>query len=177
MSDGAANAGPASQSPGSIAPSWFDHPSQASSNNGAPAAPDTTHATTQAGTPPNSGTDLPGNLIGRTSIALIAVIGVILVCAWALKRLGFQRDRASQSLPIVASRSLGQRERVVIVEVEDQWLVLGVTPQNITALHRRPAPADRNTPNQTQAAPTGERPTFGQALAENLTRLTGRGRS
>ncbi|MES1956489.1 flagellar biosynthetic protein FliO [Salinisphaera hydrothermalis] len=177
MSDAGANARPASQPPGGIAPSWFDHPGQASQQNVAPTTPDVTHATTQAGTTPSSGADLPGNLIGRTSIALIAVIGVILVCAWALKRLGFQRDRASQSLPIVASRSLGQRERVVVIEVEDEWLVLGVTPQNITALHRRPAPADRDSPDTPHAAPTGARPTFGQALAENLTRLTGRGRS
>ena len=104
------------------------------------------------------------------------MIGIILVCAWALKRLGFQRDRASQSLPIVASRSLGQRERVVIIEVEDEWLVLGVTPQNITALHRRPAPADRNNTGAADAHGFAERPSFSQALARNAARLTGRSR-
>lgn len=172
MSDTGASSRPASQSSGGITPSWFDQPGAASQHKAAAA----THATTASHTTSASGTDLPANLIGRTSIALIAVIGVILVCAWALKRLGFQRDRASRSLPIVASRSLGQRERVVVIEVEDEWLVLGVTPQNITALHRRPAPADRGTSDEASASSTGARPTFGQALAENLTRLTGRGR-
>lgn len=172
MSETGANTRPASKPPGGITPSWFDQPH--ATNHGD--APTTTHATTDASPAPASSSALPANLIGRTSIALIGVIGVILVCAWALKRLGLARDRASQSLPIVASRSLGQRERVVIVEVEDEWLVLGVTPQNITALHRRPAPTDRGPTNPADASGSGTRPTFGQALAENVARITGRGR-
>ncbi|MGB7757790.1 MAG: flagellar biosynthetic protein FliO [Salinisphaera sp.] len=172
MSDSGAHSRPASHPPGGIAPSWFDQPGATPQAN----SPTATHATTQASTPPASGGDLPANLIGRTSIALIAVIGVILVCAWALKRLGFQRDQASHSLPIVASRNLGQRERVVVVEVEGEWLVLGVTPQNITALHRRPAPAERASADRPADSGSRARPTFGQALAENMARLTGRSR-
>ncbi|HET7312727.1 flagellar biosynthetic protein FliO [Salinisphaera sp.] len=176
MNDTGVNVRTASHPPGAIAPSWFDQAQAAEHDNAATATQAATDASTPAGG--GGGGDLPADLIGRTSIALIAVIAVILICAWALKRLGFQRDRASRSLPIVASRSLGQRERVVIVEVEDEWLVLGVTPQNITALHRRPAPDDR-APVDTIGGPgVGKRPTFGQALNQaltaNIARLTGR---
>lgn len=155
----------ASKTSGGITPSWFETGSD-------------THKTGQdgpAGTPttppPGPNADpVDGSLIGRTSIGLIAVIGVILICAWLLKRLGFQRDRASDRLKVVASRNLGQRERVVIVEVEDEWLVLGVTSQNVNALHRRPAPADRD-PDPEQQRHSTTRPSFGQALAENIGRL------
>lgn len=47
---------------------------------------------------------------------------------------------------------VGQRERVVVVEVDDTLLVLGVTAQQITLLHTLPAPpkdegaADAATP-------------------------------
>ena len=44
-------------------------------------------------------------------------------------------------MKVVSSTSVGQRERVVVVEVAGQWLVLGVTPQNIHTLHTLPAQA------------------------------------
>ncbi|AWN16033.1 flagellar biosynthetic protein FliO [Salinisphaera sp. LB1] len=172
MSDTGRHTQPGAHPAGGITPSWFDQPGAAGKASG----PATTHTTTDASAAPAGSGNLPANLIGRTSIALIGVIAVILVCAWVLKRLGFQRDRASQSLPIVASRSLGQRERVVVVEVEGEWLVLGVTPHHITALHRRPAPAEPATAATADEPGSRARPTFGQALAENLARVTGRSR-
>jgi flagellar protein FliO/FliZ len=33
---------------------------------------------------------------------------------------------------------VGQRERVVLVEVADTWLVIGVAPGHVTALHSMP---------------------------------------
>lgn len=152
------------ESAGSIAPSWFDAgPSQAAAK---PASPEATH-TGQPSSPAAHPVD--SALIGRTSVTLVVVIGVILVCAWLLKRLGFQRNHGGERLRVVSSRSLGQRERVVIVEVENEWLVLGVTPQQINTLHRRPIPDDY-TPSSSPGTKTGM-PTFGQALTENLSRL------
>lgn len=146
---------------GGSAPSWFD---SGASPSAAPPAAHTEQPPSAAAHPIDSA------LIGRTSIILVTLIGVILVCAWLLKRLGFQRDRATDRLQIVAARSLGQRERVVIVEIEDEWLVLGVTPQQINTLHRRPVPDDYVPATKTGA------PTFGQALATNLSRLGQRDR-
>ncbi|RJS95159.1 flagellar biosynthetic protein FliO [Salinisphaera sp. Q1T1-3] len=155
---------------GAIPPAWFVAGNAMSDRK----PTGTATATTAPTTPAQTGTDLPSHLIGRTSIGLLAVIGIILICAWALKRLGFQRDQRRQSLPIVASRSLGQRERVVVVALEDEWLVLGVTPQNITALHRRPAPTETAVTTPSPQATTTERSAFGQALADSLARFTGR---
>jgi flagellar protein FliO/FliZ len=52
------------------------------------------------------------------------------------RRVGFrsQGKKASALLSIKCSQSLGQRERVVIIEVDNKWLLLGVTPSNITCL-------------------------------------------
>jgi len=49
---------------------------------------------------------------------------------------------ASQShsplLRRIATLTVGTRERVLIVEAGDQWLVLGVTAHNIQTLHTLP---------------------------------------
>ncbi len=63
-------------------------------------------------------------------------------------------------LRVVSSTGLGQREKVVIVEVRGQWLVLGVTAQQVTALAQMDAPAAE--PEPAAVAP-------GDSFAERLT--------
>jgi flagellar protein FliO/FliZ len=78
----------------------------------------------------------------RTVLALMFVIALILGAAWLARRFGLI-SRATGELPlrVVASCALGTRERVVVLEVEKTWLVLGVTAHNITPLHTLPANA------------------------------------
>jgi flagellar protein FliO/FliZ len=108
-------------------------------------------------------------LLGRTSIGLLAVIGVILIAAWLLKRFGTGRGGDSQRLRLIASRSVGNRERIVIMEIEDQWLVLGITPHSINCLHQLSA-----RPPDNPSAPR-VRPSFREALAENWRQMGLRG--
>ena len=75
-----------------------------------------------------------GGLLQAT-LGLALVVGLILAVAWVAKRLTPGALRGSGvPLTIVASQSVGQRERVVVVEVADQWLVLGVAPGRVSAL-------------------------------------------
>ena len=41
-------------------------------------------------------------------------------------------------IKLIATQAVGQRERVVLVEVADQWLLLGVAPGQVTALQTLP---------------------------------------
>ncbi|MGC3874875.1 flagellar biosynthetic protein FliO [Halomonas sp. GXIMD04776] len=80
--------------------------------------------------------------LGKTALALAVVIAVILICSALLKRLGPGRKGSGQHLRMVASTAVGQRERVVIVDVKGTWLVLGVGGGQITHLHEMPAPEE-----------------------------------
>lgn len=79
-------------------------------------------------------------MLGKTTLALALVIGAIFFCSWLLRRLGPGRQWAGQRLKVVSSTQIGPRERLVIVEVQGTWLVLGVTAQQISKLHELPAP-------------------------------------
>ena len=75
------------------------------------------------------------------ALSSLMVIGLILVLGWILRRLrGATLLGGSRQLKIVASLALGQRERVVVVQVgEEQWL-LGVTAQRISGLGKLEQP-------------------------------------
>lgn len=90
------------------------------------------HATVQSSAPVSAP-------LLQVSGALIAIIALILAAAWLVKRLGFAPKRTGvNGLKISASASLGARERVVVVDVEDARLVLGVTAGQINLLHKLP---------------------------------------
>lgn len=80
-----------------------------------------------------------GSILTEVSAVLIFIILLILFCAWIIRRLGLvPQKKGTSALNISASINVGQRERVVIVDVDDARLVLGVTTQTITHLHTLP---------------------------------------
>lgn len=70
----------------------------------------------------------------KTIIGLVVVLVVIFFLAWAVKRYGPFTSSAMGQVKMVAGLSLGNRERVVVVNVGGKQLVLGVTPSNIQTL-------------------------------------------
>jgi flagellar protein FliO/FliZ len=78
-----------------------------------------------------------GSLL-QVFIGLLAVLLLIAGTAWLAKRLGVTRGSASSLLHVVSSTSVGTRERVVVVEVGESWLVVGVAPGSVNALMTLP---------------------------------------
>ena len=91
------------------------------------------------------------SLIGQVSGALALVVLLIIGCAWLARRCGLAGHTRSygSSIRVKSSYSLGQRERLVVVDVDGQRLLLGVTPGGITRLGRLAKPEEA----QTAAAP------------------------
>jgi flagellar protein FliO/FliZ len=74
----------------------------------------------------------------RVIVGLIAVIAAILVCGWLARRAGLAGRAAGGSMRIVDSLTLGPRQRIVLVEVADAWLLVGVTAGQMNLLHTLP---------------------------------------
>ncbi|TXH77132.1 flagellar biosynthetic protein FliO [Thiobacillus sp.] len=78
-----------------------------------------------------------GSLL-QVFIGLVAVLLLIAATAWVAKRFGVTRGGASNVLHVISSASVGARERVVVVEVGESWLVVGVAPGSVNALMTLP---------------------------------------
>ncbi|QFU00125.1 Flagellar protein FliO [Halomonas sp. THAF5a] len=80
--------------------------------------------------------------LGKTAAALALILVIILVATAVLRRWGLPHQRHGRHLRVVGSAAVGTKERVVIVEVEGSWLVLGVGGGQVNKLHDLPAPVD-----------------------------------
>ncbi|PIJ48460.1 flagellar biosynthetic protein FliO [Erwinia sp. OLTSP20] len=110
-----------------------------------------------------------GAVMTQVGGTLAAILLLILACGGLAKRLGLtSRKTGGQTLNISASCQLGQRERVVIIDVEDARLVLGVTSTQICHLHTLAPVCTTDNPQ-----PVVPETDFRQALGSLLKR-TGR---
>jgi len=90
--------------------------------------------------------DATGNIL-QVLLALAAVIGLVLVCAFAARRLlGGNVQAAGNQIRVIAVRPLGTKERLVVVEVGGEVTLLGVTQNQITALRELPASVAEGAP-------------------------------
>lgn len=78
-----------------------------------------------------------GSLL-QVFIGLVAVLLLIAATAWVAKRFGVTHAGSTGLVHVVSSASVGTRERVVVVEVGDSWLVVGVAPGSVNALMTLP---------------------------------------
>ncbi|MCI3207015.1 flagellar biosynthetic protein FliO [Pandoraea capi] len=88
-------------------------------------------AASQAAAVPSLG----GAGIVQTGFGLVLVLALLFGLAWLAKRFGLQRPLGGGNVRIVGSAAVGQRERVVVVEVAGDWVVLGVAPGQVRSLH------------------------------------------
>jgi flagellar protein FliO/FliZ len=83
--------------------------------------------------PPTAG----GSLL-QTTLSLIVVLAVLVGLAWVLKRYGPKTVTGSANVKLVGALSVGARERILVVEVGEQWIVVGASPGRMNALATMP---------------------------------------
>jgi len=106
------------------------------------------------------GSGIGGQLL-QLVLGLLLVIGLIFVLAWLMRRVQRAGPAGNQVIKLVGSRALGTRDRLVLVQVGNEQVLLGVSPGSITALHVMKDPVDVPDP---QNAP----PEFAKRLLEAL---------
>lgn len=124
------------------------------------------HATTQASAPvvPAS------SVLTQVSSVLGGILLLILFIGWVAKRTGLApQAKNNKLLKITSSCQVGRSEKVVIVEVDNTWLVLGVTAHSITPLHTLSAP-----PVDTPAASAAELPADFRQLMQKMLKRPGK---
>lgn len=95
----------------------------------------------------------PGSLL-QMFAGLAVVLGLVIGAAWILRRIGRVPGFANQAIRTIAAASLGSRERVVLLEVADTWVLVGVAPGQVRSLATLPkGELPKTAASPTQAPP------------------------
>lgn len=78
-------------------------------------------------------------------LSLGLILGGFVALAWLARR--YLPGMGAQGVvKVVGTTAVGARERVVVVEVDGTWLLLGVGGGNVRLLHTLPKPAAERQP-------------------------------
>lgn len=83
---------------------------------------------------PMAGSDIAGQL-GQLLLGLLLVIGLIFLLAWLLRRVQQLNPKGGQVIKLLSSQALGPRDRLVLVQVGNEQILLGLSAGRITPLH------------------------------------------
>lgn len=107
-------------------------------------------------------------------LGLLVVLAALFAFFWLLRRFAPGQTAAQGVVRVVGGVMLGTRERLVVVEVGDQWLLLGVGAGQVSHLHTMPRPAEVQGPEGdapvASLPPSSLPPSFAAKLTEILAR-------
>ncbi len=96
---------------------------------------------------------------------LLLIVGLILFAAWIFRRLGQFGGNGNRAIRYLDGISVGQRERIILIEVGETQLLIGVAPGRVEKIHKLDSPIQFDT--------TAGKTPFARKLAELINRQEG----
>lgn len=76
--------------------------------------------------------------LGGHVLQMVLSLGIIVIliasCAYAIRKISFTQGRSDNAIKIVASLSLGAREKLVLIQIGEQQILLSMTPGEINKI-------------------------------------------
>lgn len=89
--------------------------------------------------------------------SLVLVVAAIVLCGWLYSRSQGLRTRGGGLINIIATQPLGPKERILLIEVADKQLVVGMTSTQVSTLHVFDEPVLRAEPDADPRLNFGDR--------------------
>ena len=68
-------------------------------------------------------------------LALVLVVALIVITAWVMRRFSAMPFGRQGALQLLAAVSVGQRERIVLIQAGETQMLVGVAPGQVRTLH------------------------------------------
>lgn len=72
-------------------------------------------------------------LVNAVIVLAVLIPGIILV-AYALKKILIKKSQGKQTITVLSQLVMGSKERIVLLQINQEQLLIGVTPQAISLL-------------------------------------------
>ena len=71
----------------------------------------------------------------KLTLGLIAIVLLIFGLAWLMKKMQLTQFSQNGLIQIISAISVGQRDRIALIQVGDEQVLVGLTPGSIKKLH------------------------------------------
>ncbi len=78
----------------------------------------------------------------KLSIGLVIVLGLIFGLSWLLKKMQLTQHTNNGAIQIISAISVGHRDRLALVQIGEEQILVGLTPGRIKKLHSLKKPVD-----------------------------------
>ncbi len=88
--------------------------------------------------------------------SFVFVIGLLLALLWSLRKLQNGSPllrKNTQRLQTLETLSVGPRQKIMLIRLDDREVLVGVTAQHMTVLNPWPAATDSNAPSPETTTP------------------------
>ncbi|EXJ16878.1 Flagellar biosynthesis protein FliO [Imhoffiella purpurea] len=92
--------------------------------------------------PQTGGAHAPATYLTQLIGSLALIVLAILVLAWLLKRFSAGGMQGRQMIEVLAVKPLGMRERLMLVQVGEDQILLAMTPAGIRHVHTLSRPIE-----------------------------------
>jgi len=72
----------------------------------------------------------------QAGLALALIVALLAGTAWLARKVNGGKGFGQGGMRVVGGVALGPRERIVLLEIGEEWLVVGIVPGQIRTLHR-----------------------------------------
>lgn len=87
-------------------------------------------------------------------LSFIVVVGLIFLIAWLIKRSGKFGYGSKQNIKILSTVSLGMREKILLIDINGETIVVGIAPGQIRTLYVLNNKLDHNEEEGTESIGT-----------------------
>lgn len=74
----------------------------------------------------------PAAVVSKVVMGLVVVTALIFALGWGVKRLGLAGLNGQKNMRVISSLAVGGRERVVLIDVAGEKILLGIAPTEST---------------------------------------------
>lgn len=106
----------------------------------------------------------------RVTIGLAVVLALIVGLGWLVRRMGNVAGSAAGRMRVLGGVSVGNRERVVLLQVGETQLLLGVAPGRVQTLHVLDEPLDMNGAGAGSGSGGGDQQAFSRRLRQAMSK-------
>lgn len=78
-----------------------------------------------------------GSLV-QITVSLLVVVGLLIGLSVLFKKFGMNRLSGQLPFKVIGAVTIGNNQRLMVIEIGEEWIVLGVTPQHISTIISMP---------------------------------------